>query len=60
MIKHYITKYKEDGKKYAESWLQINLFGKCYCFSEKKIEIDSVDILSDQYTKITVLNKERK
>ena len=39
MIKHYITKYTENGKRYAESWLQINLFGNCYCFSKKRIEI---------------------
>jgi hypothetical protein len=25
-MKHYITKYI----RYAESWLQINIFGKCY------------------------------
>lgn len=39
MIKHYITKYIENGRLYAESWLQINLFGKAYCFSKRKIEI---------------------
>lgn len=39
LIKHYITKYAENGKRYAESWLQINIFGKCYCFSKKRIEI---------------------
>ena len=39
MIKHYITKYQENGQRFAESWLQINLFGKCYCFSRKLIKI---------------------
>lgn len=39
MIKHYITKYEENGKKYAEAWLQINIFNKCICFSKKKIKI---------------------
>lgn len=39
MIKHYITKYEEDGKTYVESWLQLNLFGKAYCFSKRRIEI---------------------
>lgn len=39
MIKHHITKYGTEGKRYAESWLQLNLFGKCYCFSKKRIEI---------------------
>ena len=36
---HYITKYEENGKRYAESWMQINVFGKCFCFSKRKIEI---------------------
>lgn len=39
MVKHYITKYEEDGKLYAESWIQINIFGKCYCISRKRTEI---------------------
>ena len=38
-MKHYITKYRENGKRYAESWMQIDLFGRSYCFSKKKIEI---------------------
>lgn len=38
-MKHFITKYQENGKRFAESWLQINLFGRCYCFSRKKIEL---------------------
>ena len=38
-MKHYITKYYENGKRYAESWLQIDIFGKCFCFSRKRIEI---------------------
>ena len=39
MIKHYITRYEEDGKLYAESWIQINIFGRCYCISRKRTEI---------------------
>lgn len=39
MIKHYITKYKENNKRYAEAWIQINIFGKSICISKKKIEI---------------------
>ena len=39
MIKHYMTKYSENEIKYVESWLQINLFGKCFCFSKKRLEI---------------------
>ena len=41
MIKHYITKYVEDGKRYAEAWIQINIFGRCYCISRKRLEIKS-------------------
>ncbi len=40
MFKHYITKYEENNQLYAESWLQINIFGKCFCFSRKKIKLD--------------------
>ena len=39
-MKHFLTIYGEEGKVYAESWLQINLIGKwCFCFSRRKIEI---------------------
>ena len=40
MIHHYITKYTENEKAYAESWIQINVLGRAYCFSRKKIEIN--------------------
>lgn len=36
---HYITKYYEDGKKYVESWIQLNLLGMAFCFSRRKIEL---------------------
>ena len=39
MIKHYITKYEENNKRYAESWIQINIFDKTFCISKKKIRI---------------------
>lgn len=38
-MKHYITKYTEEGKAYAEAWIQLNLFGRCFCFWRKRIEI---------------------
>lgn len=41
-MKHYITKYQENGKLYVEAWLQINFFGKAFCFSRKRIEIKEV------------------
>ena len=39
MISHYITKYFEDNIKYAEAWIQINIFGKSFCISKKKIRL---------------------
>lgn len=38
-MKHYITKCVDNGKFYAESWLQINAFGRAFCFSQKRIEL---------------------
>ena len=38
-MKHYITKYIQNGVRYAESWMQINLVGKCFCFSKRRIAI---------------------
>jgi len=41
MVKHHITKYElGNGKRYAESWLQINLFSKCYCFSKRLMALN--------------------
>lgn len=39
MVHHYITKYEESGTKVAESWIQINLFGLCWCFWKRRVEI---------------------
>ena len=39
MFHHYITKYIEDGKRYAEAWIQIDILGQCLCFSKKRIQI---------------------
>lgn len=39
MFHHYITKYEENGVKYAEAWLQINLLGMPLCFWKKRIKI---------------------
>lgn len=38
MIHHYMTQYEENGEKKIVSWLQINLFGKCFCFSRREEE----------------------
>lgn len=39
MLKHYITKYGQDGKKFAEAWLQFNIFGLTFCFWKRRIEL---------------------
>ncbi|MEI5991398.1 hypothetical protein A5881_002933 [Enterococcus termitis] len=39
MIKHHMTKYVEDDTKYVESWIQVNILGKVYCFSKKRIAL---------------------
>jgi len=39
MIKHYITKYTENGKRYAEAWIQINILGLSFCISKRKLKI---------------------
>ena len=36
---HYITKYDENGKKYAERWIQLNLLGWAICFSKRIIRL---------------------
>lgn len=38
-MRHYITKYEENGINYAEAWTQINWFGRCFCFWKRRIEI---------------------
>nr|DAX55529.1 MAG TPA: hypothetical protein [Caudoviricetes sp.] len=37
--KHFLTVYEENSKLYAESWLQLDVFGRSYCFSKNKKEI---------------------
>ncbi len=36
---HYITIYRENGERFAESWFQINLLGSCFCFSKRRVKI---------------------
>ncbi len=37
---HYLTKYVNDrGELIAEAWIQLNLFGKCFIFSDRKMVI---------------------
>lgn len=37
--KHFLTVYEENSKLYAESWLQLDVLGRSYCFSKNKKEI---------------------
>ena len=34
MLHHYITKYKENGRCYAEAWFQIDIFGKVFAYQK--------------------------
>lgn len=56
MIKHYITKYEEDGKLYAESWIQINIFGRCYCISRRKVEMRREKIKKEIVKKVNAVS----
>lgn len=39
MIHHYIMTYREGGKRYAVSGIQLIIFRRCFCLSQRKIEI---------------------
>ena len=41
MLHHYITKYwdVDENALYVEAWLQLNIFGYCFCFSRRKKKI---------------------
>lgn len=39
--KHFLTVYEENSKLYAESWLQLDVLNRSYCFSKNKKEIIS-------------------
>ena len=41
MIHHFMTKYRDENDVlWCESWLQLNLFGRCYCFSKRREKIN--------------------
>lgn len=40
MLHHHITKYVEDGSLYAESWIQLDLLGRCWCLSRRRVLVD--------------------
>jgi hypothetical protein len=36
MLHHYITKYRDENNELViTSWIQLNIFGRAFCFSEK-------------------------
>ena len=48
--KHFLTVYEENSKLYAESWLQLDVFDRSYCFSKNKKEIAEI---SSSFVKLT-------
>ena len=38
-LRHYMTKYEEDGALWVESWIQVTVFGRCWCLSRKRLQI---------------------
>lgn len=40
MIKHHMTKFTTEDGLIVQSWLQINIFKKAYCFSKKQYAFD--------------------
>ena len=38
-LRHYMTKYEEGDRLWVESWIQVNAFGRCWCFSRRKLQI---------------------
>ena len=39
---HYLTIYREGGTRYAEAWIQINLFGRCICLWRVRKEVQGL------------------
>lgn len=43
MVHHYMTKYDENNHSYVESWIQINLFKRCYCLSKRIKQLSQIN-----------------
>lgn len=39
-IRHLITRYAEGGSAWAEAWIQVDLFGRSWCLSRRRVRID--------------------
>lgn len=48
-LHHYLTIYKEKNCKYAESWIQIDLFHWSFCIWKIKKAIPKEDIYVESY-----------
>ena len=46
-LRHYMTKYEEGGVLWVESWIQVEAFGRCWCFSRRRLQIGG-EPLSDE------------
>lgn len=46
MIHHYLTKYYDEkqAKYIAESWIQINILGFCWCISRQSIDVSNLRV----------------
>lgn len=40
MLHHYITKYEESGALWAESWIQLEAFGRYWCLSRRMVRFN--------------------
>lgn len=38
-IKHCLSIYEWNGKRYAEAWILVRVFGKRFCFWKRREEI---------------------
>lgn len=38
-MKYHLTKYVADGRKFAASWVQIDVFGRTFCFAKRVIPL---------------------
>lgn len=47
MIHHYITHFASDGKDYTEAWIQINIFGMCFCLWKMRTTIERLYALDE-------------
>ena len=38
-MRHYVTEYWRDGRHFAEAWVQVNAFGRCFCLWKRRIAL---------------------